>query len=239
MTAGTPTAWVLFVSGDETVLDPLERQCQREHLGVARAATALEAAHMLRGAGPVVVALDLGLPDEDGFDAMRRIRETSDVPVILLSESGAGVDEVVGLMLGADDFVPRAVLPRLFVARVKALLRRARGGIAHERYRFGPLELDPKQYRVTVHGRELALTLSEFRLLEALVRVAGMALSRRQLLEAASPERDALERTVDVHVSNIRRKLEPLGLADLLETVRGVGYRLAPPSEEASRRGRL
>ena len=239
MTAGTPTTWVLFVSRDETLLDPLERQCQREHLGVARVATAAEVARMVRDNGPDLVALDLDLPDEDGFDLMRRIRETSDVPVILLSESGAGVDEVVGLMLGADDFVPRTVLPRLFVARVKALLRRARSGGARERYRLGPLELDPSQYRATVHGRELALTLSEFRLLEALVRVAGMALSRRQLLEAASPEGDALERTVDVHVSNIRRKLEPLGLASLLETVRGVGYRAAPPSEEASRRGTL
>lgn len=236
MAAGTAAAWVLFVSSDETVMDPLERQCQRERLGVARVATAEEAASMVRSNGPDVVALDLDLADEDGFDAMRRIRELSDVPVILLSENGAGVDEVVGLTLGADDFVPRSVAPRLFVARIKALLRRSRGGAVRDQYRLGPLELDPGQYRATVRGREVTLTLSEFRLLEALVRVAGMALSRRQLLEVTSPERDALERTVDVHVSNIRRKLEPHGLQGLLETVRGVGYRASSPPRRSSLR---
>lgn len=231
MTAGTATAWVLFVSCDESLVDPLQRQCQREHLGVAHVVSAEEAARAVRGNGPDIVALDLDLPDEDGFDVMRRIREESDVPLILLSENGAGVDEVVGLTLGADDFVHRSVLPRLFVARVKALLRRSRGGATRDHYRLGPLELDPNQYRATVHGREVALTLSEFRLLEALARVSGMALSRRQLLEVTSPEGDALERTVDVHVSNIRRKLAPHGLASLLETVRGVGYRATVPAE--------
>lgn len=142
-------------------------------------------------------------------------------------------------MLGADGFVPRSELPRLFAARVKALLRRVHGGGARQRYRLGPLELEPSQVRATVHGQGLALTLSEFRLLEAVARRAGMALSRRQLLEASSPEGGALERTVDVHVSNIRRTLEPLGLAGLLETVPGVGYRAAPPREREDRRPAL
>lgn len=227
MTAESLTGRVLFVSGDETMTDRLARQCRREHLGVVRVATTDEAASQLRTEAPDVIALDLDLPDEDGFDAMRRIRETSDVPLILLSENGAGVDEVVGLTLGADDFVPRSVVPRLFVARIKALLRRTRTGAPRERYRVGALELDPGRFRATVRGEELDLTLSEFRLLEALARDAGMALSRRQLLEAASGEGDTLERTVDVHVSNIRRKLARHGVTGLLETVRGVGYRAA------------
>lgn len=229
MTATTASGWVLFVSHDETLVGPLGRQCQRERLRVERVASAQEAAAMLTNGGPDVVVLDLELPDEDGFDVMRRIRERSDVPVILLSENGAGVDEVVGLTLGADDFVPRSVVPRLFVARVRALLRRVRGRVARDGFRFGPLELDPAQFRASARGRELPLTLSEFRLLEALVRAAGLTLSRRQLLAAVSPEGDVLERTVDVHIANIRRKLATLGLAGLVETVRGVGYRLARP----------
>ena len=229
MTAGTMAAWILFVSGDETLVDALGRQCQKEHLGVTRAMSSEQAARLLRGGGPDVVALDLVLPDDDGFDVMRRIREESDVPVILLSEDGAGVDEVVGLTLGADDVVSRDVVPRLFVARVKALLRRVRNVSGREAYRLGPLELDPGQYRATVRGEEIGLTLSEFRLLEALVRAAGMTLSRRQLIEAISPEGEALERTIDVHVSKLRRKLAGTGLGDVLETVRGVGYRAVPP----------
>jgi len=229
MTAGTVTGWVLFVSCDETTVEPLARQCRRERLGAAMAATAEEAAQKVRARAPDVVALDIDLPDEDGFDVLRRIRETSDVPVILLSENRAGVDEVVGLTLGADDFVPRSVLPRLFVARVKALLRRTRTGKRPKTYRLGAVELDPGEIRATVNGQPVDLTLSEFRLLEALARVTGMALSRRQLLGASSPEGEALERTVDVHVSNIRRKLARHGVTGLLETVRGVGYRARHP----------
>jgi two-component system response regulator AdeR len=210
-------------------VDPLERQCQKEHLGVTRATSSEQAARLLLGGGPDVVVLDLVLPDDDGFDVMRRIREESDVPVILLSEDGAGVDEVVGLTLGADDVVSRDVTPRLFVARVKALLRRMRSVTGREAYRLGPLELDPGQYRATVRGEEIGLTLSEFRLLAALVRAAGMTLSRRQLIEVISPDGEALERTIDVHVSKLRRKLAGSGLDDVLETVRGVGYRAVPP----------
>lgn len=235
MTAESLTGSVLFVSGDETLTDRLARQCRREHLGVVKAGTAEQAASRLRSDAPDVVALDLELPEEDGFDVMRRLRETSDVPLILLSEDGAGVDEVVGLTLGADDFVPRSVVPRLFVARIKALLRRTRSGVPRERYRVGALELDPGRFRATVRGQELDLTLSEFRLLEALARDAGMALSRRQLLEAASGEGATLERTVDVHVSNIRRKLARHGVNDLLETVRGVGYRATARGVDARR----
>lgn len=229
MTAGTTVAWILLVSGDDTLLDPLERQCQKEHLGVTRASSAEQATRLVRGGGPDVVALDLVLPDDDGFNVMRRIRDESDVPVILLSEDGAGVDEVVGLTLGADDVVPRTVAPRLFVARLKALLRRTRAVGGRETYRLGTLELDSGQYRVTIRGEEIGLTLSEFRLLEVLVRAAGMTLSRRQLIEAISPDGDALERTIDVHVSKLRRKLAGSGLDDVLETVRGVGYRAVPP----------
>jgi len=234
MAAATVTAQVLFVSRDEPLVALLERQCRREHIGVLHATSAESAQRLVRGNGPDIVALDLALPDEDGFDVMRKIRETSDVPLILLSENGADVDEVVGLTLGADDFVPRAVLPRLFVARVKALLRRSRAATTRDRRRLGALELDPGQVRATVRGREIDLTLSEFRLLEALARASGMTLSRRQLLIAASPEGDASERTVDVHVSNVRRKLAQHGLEGLVETVRGVGYRTREPSDVGS-----
>lgn len=229
MLGSTTTARVLIVSRDDEVMAPIERQCQQERIAVSHVASAEDATQLVRGDCPDVVVLDLDLPDEDGFDVLRRIREESDVPLILLSENGASVDEVVGLTLGADDFVPRCVLPRLLVARVKAILRRTRAPSPREKWRLGPLELDGTQFRATVHGRDVGLTLCEFRLLEALVRASGMALSRRQLLQVVSPDGVALERTVDVHVSNVRHKLADLGLEGAVETVRGIGYRASVP----------
>ncbi|HKI56327.1 MAG TPA: response regulator transcription factor [Trueperaceae bacterium] len=223
-------ASVLIVSRDERLLARLGEQCRRERLGAMRAGSVLETTAMVRGNAADVVAIDLALPDEDGFDVVRRLRQVSEVPMVLLSEDGAGAEEEVGLALGADDFVPRSVSPRLFVARVKALLRRARPAPRPTLLRLGRLQLDAVELRATVDGRDVGLTLAELRLLEALLRSSGGVLTRRRLLEATGSERGANERTVDVHVANIRRKLARFALGGLLQTVRGVGYRLTWPA---------
>lgn len=223
------SAHVLMVSGDDAGAAAFERQGRRERLSTRRARTAQQALKELRGTTPDAIVLDLGLPDEDGFDTLKRLRALTDAPIVLVSDEDDHLDEVVGLALGADAYVPRGTPPRLFVARVKALLRRLSAPHALERLRLGSLELDPAGIRAMVEGEELPLTLYEFRLLEVLLRASGAALTRRQMLLAVSDVEPTLERTIDVHVSRIRRKLAAHGLGGWLQTVRGVGYRLARP----------
>lgn len=230
----SPRASVVIVSQDEALTARLAAQFRRERISTVRADSVAEAAAMVRGNAADVVAVDLAHPDTDGMDVVRRLRQESEVPLVLLSDEAAGVEEEVGLTLGADDFVPRLVPPRLFVARVKALLRRARPTGLRTLLHLGPLELDSLQLRATVNGRDLALTLAEIRLLEALLRVSGGVLTRRRLLEAAGTVSATHERTVDVHVANIRRKLAREGMAGALQTVRGVGYRLIWPLGRAA-----
>lgn len=227
----TSRASVLIVSQDEPMSARLAAQCRRERLVAERAGSVAEATTMVRGNAADVVVVDLALPDEDGFDVVRRLRQESEVPLMLLSEEAAGVEEEVGLALGADDFLSRRVPPRLFVARVKALLRRARPAGRRTLLRVGSLQLDGLQLRATVDGRDLVLTLAEIRLLEALMRASGGVLTRRRLLEATGAEGATHERTVDVHVANIRRKLARHGMEGALQTVRGVGYRLSWPTD--------
>ncbi|WP_147021249.1 response regulator transcription factor, partial [Meiothermus granaticius] len=137
------------------------------------------------------------------------------------------LDKLLGLELGADDYVTKPFSPREVVARVKAVLRRSGGGeSARAILRCGPLEVDPEKVVARVNHERLDLTPTEFRLLETLAQAPGKAFSRAELLEAALPESNALERVVDVHLKNLRKKLEAAGASSLLETVRGVGYRL-------------
>lgn len=225
-------ASLFIVSQDEALAGRLVAQCRRERLTARRVASIAEAVAAVRSNAADVVAVDLALPDEDGFDVVRRVRQESDVPLVLLADEPRGVDEEVGLALGADDFVSREVPPRLFVARLRALLRRARPAGREAPLRVGPLQLDGLQLRATVGGRDLDLTLAEIRLLETLMRASGGVLSRRRLLEASGSEGATLERTVDVHVANLRRKLARHNVHGVVQTVRGVGYRLALPSAQ-------
>lgn len=234
-----PRASVLVVSQDAALAARLAEQCRRERLSLQRVTTVAEATAIVRGNGADVVAIDLGFPDEDGFDVVRRLRQESEVPLVLISEDGVGVEEEVGLALGADDFLARAVPARIFVARIKALLRRARPLARPTVLRAGPLLVDGLELRATVEGRDVGLTLAELRLLEALLRVAGGVLTRRRLLEASGSESGANERTVDVHIANIRRKLTPFGLDGIVQTVRGVGYRLTWQAFPTSSHGEL
>lgn len=230
----TTRACVLIVSQDQTLVQRLAAQCRRDRLSAERAGSVSEAAAVVRGNGADVVVVDLALPDEDGFEVVRRLRLESEVPLVLLSEDAAWAAEEVGLALGADDFISRRVSPRLFVARLKALLRRTRQPAERTLLRLGPLQLDAVQLRATVDGQEMGLTLAELRLFEALLRVPGNVLTRRRLLEATGSGPATSERTVDVHVANLRRKLAPYGLEGMVQTVRGVGYRLRWPLRRAA-----
>jgi DNA-binding response OmpR family regulator len=185
-----------------------------------------------------VVLLDLMLPGIDGLEVCRRIRSTPEVaslPVVMLTAKGDDVDRIVGLELGADDYLAKPFNPRELLARIRAVLRRAApaGGPGRpgrtSRFRAGGLEIDFEARAVTVGGRHPLLTHYEFELLAALARAAGRVLSREQLLDALKgTEYEAFDRSIDVHVSRLRAKLEADPRAPrYIKTVRGVGYLLA------------
>src|SRR5512133_287651 len=195
---------------------------------VADGRTGQEAA--LRG-GWDVVLLDLMLPGRDGLEVCREVRARSDVPIIVLTARGEEADRVMGLELGADDYLAKPFSPRELLARIRAVVRRAKGraGPARDTVRVGRLLVDPAARRVVLAGREIALTGYEFSLLEALARRAGRVLSREQLMElAGGSAEEAFDRSVDVHVSRLRQKLgDDPRRPRLIKTVRGAGYLLA------------
>src|SRR4051794_11445628 len=178
---------------------------------VRTAASATTGIADLRRRPPDAVILDVMLPDLDGFEACRRIRATSDVPILMLTAKGEETDRIVGLEIGADDYLPKPFNPRELLARLKAILRRRSAGVhgAQRMLRFGRLEIDPGSRALAVDGRERTLTSYQFDLLVALAENAGRVLSREQLMEMVRGEElEAFDRSIDVHISRIRAAVE-------------------------------
>jgi DNA-binding response OmpR family regulator len=196
---------------------------------VLTAGTVEAALRITRTERPDLLVLDLGLPDGDGLDVARAIRRTSSMPIVMLTARTDEADTIVGLELGADDYVTKPFSPRELVARIRAVLRRAEATPAPDLLRVGDLELDLGRMLVTVAGRRVDLTPTEFQLLAAMARQPGRVFTRAQLLDAVHGVAfESYERAIDAHVKNIRRKLEPDPRApSYLLTVFGVGYRLA------------
>jgi DNA-binding response OmpR family regulator len=222
----------VLVVEDEAKIARLVRD-YLEHAGfeavvVGDGETALASA---RRSTPDLVVLDLGLPDRDGLDVARALRRTSGVPIVMLTARGDEIDRVVGLELGADDYVVKPFSPKELVARVRAVLRRTQAARAGgpEVLRVADVEVDVPRMRVTVAGRPVELTATEFQLLATLAREPGRVFTRGQLLDAVHGVAfESYERAVDAHVKNLRRKLEPVpGRPRYLLTVHGVGYRFA------------
>jgi two-component system, OmpR family, response regulator RegX3 len=212
---------LLIVEDEDAIAEPLAEGLRREGFDVERAATGAEAL----AAAPVdLVLLDLRLPDIDGLDVCRALRERSGVPIIVVTARGEEADRVVGLELGADDYVVKPFGLRELIARIRAVTRRAREGPEERIARVGDLEVDERARRARIAGRELELTPKEFDLLAALARDPGAAVSRRRLLEEVwETSWYGSAKTIDVHVAALRRKLGDPGW---IETVRGVGFRL-------------
>jgi two-component system, OmpR family, alkaline phosphatase synthesis response regulator PhoP len=184
----------------------------------------------VRSAKPDLLVLDLGLPGRDGLDVAREIRRWSNTPIVMLTARGDETDRVVGLELGADDYVVKPFSPKELVARIRAVLRRTRAAErGAEVLRAGDVEIDTGKMRVTVAGRAVELTPTEFQLLSTLVAEPGRVFTRGQLLDAVHGVAiESYERAIDAHVKNIRRKIEPQpGSPRYLVTVHGVGYRFA------------
>ena len=177
---------------------------------------------------PDLIVLDLMLPGMDGLDVCRSIRKESDVPIIMLTARVEEVDQLIGLELGADDYITKPFSPRTLVARVRALLRRASGDLLQaETLEFGDLELHTQRMQVNLKGEEVHLTRSEYILLETLVKHPGQPLSREQLLERLhGMVFDGVDRSVDSHIKNLRRKIEEDPSDPVyIQTVYGFGYR--------------
>jgi DNA-binding response OmpR family regulator len=217
---------ILIIEDETRLAEILEDYLKREGFRTERAKDGGRGLELWRAARPDLILLDVMMPVLDGFEVARRVRAESSVPIIMLTARADEVDKLVGLGLGADDYVVKPYSPREVVARVKAVLRRVSGHVLPpEIFKVGGIEVDIGQYVARCHGEEVSVTASEVRLLASLAKEPGMVKSRAELLAATGDaERFADERTVDAHVKNIRRKLNRCG--EQLETVRGVGYRL-------------
>jgi len=214
---------ILLVEDEDAIAAPLAEGLRREGFDVDRVATGGDA---LAAPEPDLVLLDLRLPDIDGYTVCRELRARSTVPIIVVTAKGEEVDRVVGLELGADDYVVKPFGFRELVARIRAVMRRARGD-GGGAIRVGQLAVDPRSRKVTVGGTEVELTAKEFDLLALLAREAGAVVPRERILqEVWHTTWYGSSKTVDVHVASLRRKL---GDPRWVETVRGIGHRLEQP----------
>jgi DNA-binding response OmpR family regulator len=219
-------ARVLVVDDEHALRRLLRLYLEREGYSVVEADNGLDALSVLQRNSIDLALVDVMLPELDGFSVVRRIRENSALPIILITARGEETNRVAGLELGADDYVVKPFSAPELVARVRAQLRRARGLVrGRAALRHGPLELDEQGRRVTVDGREVELTRREFDLLAALLREPTRVHTREGLLELVWGSPDYQTKTVDVHIAALRRKL---GDAVRISALRGVGYRLDP-----------
>jgi two-component system, OmpR family, response regulator CpxR len=208
-------------------------ELEAQHRGGGAAARAVSGNYSL-------VVLDVMLPEVNGFDILREIRRTSGVPAILLTARGDDVDRILGLELGADDYLPKPFNPRELLARIHAVLRRLERDHADRDSRVlevGDLVLDPGSRTVMRHGRAVPLTTVEFDVLRVLLAAAGQVVSREELSEKVLERKfDPFDRSIDMHISKLRRKLEDQdGGVERIKTVRGTGYIYAQPSGRPER----
>ena len=225
------TGQVLLADDDVELAGMLTEYLEREGFTVTAVHDGEAAARLALSGSYQIVVLDVMMPKQDGIEALRQIRQTSRVPVVMLTARGDDVDRIVGLELGADDYVPKPCTPRELVARLRAILRRAQGGANVGGASAGPLEIGalklwPEKRRAEWHSRELVLTSIEFNVLEVLMKNAGRVVSKHEISEQALGRPLArFDRSIDVHLSAIRQKLGEG--ARMIRTVRGLGYHLA------------
>jgi DNA-binding response OmpR family regulator len=225
-------ALILVVDDEPKIVRLARDYLEKDGFGVLSAGDGPTALAMARSERPDLIVLDVMLPGMDGWEVCRRLRRETEVPIIMLTARSEESDQIVGLELGADDYVTKPFSPRALVARVRAVLRRSQGQVqAPAVLRLGGLEIDLPGRQASLDGQPLQLTPNEFKLLALLARHSGQTLTREQLLDelhgAAYP---SFDRSIDSHIKNLRRKLlsgpdQPVNI----ETVYGIGYRLNAP----------
>jgi DNA-binding response OmpR family regulator len=222
---------VLIVEDDRNTAALIKTYLEKEGFQAIVAYDGEEGLKLIRTSQPGFVILDIMLPKIDGWEVCRRLRSFSDVPVLMLTAREEEIDRVLGLSLGADDYVVKPFSPRELLERVKAILRRARPvpGKKEQVLKHGGLVLDPEKLKVTLHGRPVSLTSHEYKLLYALMRSPGRVFSRSELLDHFYQHGEVVvDRVIDVHIGKLRQKIEPDPTnPEYIQTVRGFGYRFA------------
>jgi DNA-binding response OmpR family regulator len=227
---------ILLVEDETSITTPLADALEREGFETVVAATAAEGLELGRSSSPDLILLDLMLPDGSGFDVCRELRKTSEVPIVMLTARGDEADRIVGLEMGADDYVVKPFSAREVVARIRAVLRRAGSAPAGEGegpVEIGELRLDPGRREVELAGEAVELSRKEYELLHRLVQDAGSVVSRERLIEDVwDMNWFGSTKTLDVHVSSLRRKLgDDPSDPRYIHTLRGVGFRFSTPAE--------
>lgn len=233
-------ALILIAEDEPEIAEILDAYLSREGYRtyqVNNGQAALDVQPLLK---PDLVLLDIKMPGKDGWEVLAELRRRGDTPVVIVTALDQDIDRLQGLRIGADDYVVKPFNPVEVVARIGAVLRRTGVSRAESVLRAGRLEIDTESYVASVRGAtdatdaankasktQLALTLTEFRVLTHMAKWPNRVFTRAELIDACLPGGDALERTVDSHVSNLRKKLDKAGAADIITVVRGVGYRLA------------
>ncbi len=235
-TRAAGAALVLIAEDESEIADILQAYLERDGIRTAWARDGREALQLHQLIKPDLVLLDVQMPQLDGWEVLSSLRQRGATPVIMLTALDSDVDKISALRVGADDYVVKPFNPTEVVARVRAVLRRSQPGspgLAPATLRVGPLELDRPSHSAWLHlqGQRLTLplTATEFKLLQVLAAAPTRVFSRAELLEACLPEGDALERTIDSHLSKLRKKIEQQGLDGMPTSVRGVGYCLQRP----------
>jgi len=219
---------LILVVDDEPKVARLARDyLEKNGFRVLTAGDGQSALTTARREKPDLIILDLMLPHIDGREVCRVLRRESDVPIIMLTALSEEIDQVTGLEIGADDYITKPFSPRSLVARVRALLRRTRGEVkAPSIIRTGGLEINSEKHLVTFNGNPIKLTPNEFKLLYLLASRLGQTLTRGQLLDDLHGSASSMDRSVDSHIKNLRKKLETASGESMIETVYGIGYRL-------------
>lgn len=217
---------VLIAEDDRDIAEILRAYLEREGYRTVQASDGRTALDLHLALKPDILLLDISMPVVDGWDVLAEVRRRGDTPVVVITALDQDIDKLQALRVGADDYVVKPFNPVEVVARTRAVLRRSGADGANGVIRVGPVEIDTMAHMVRTDRGEVMLTLTEFRLLAHMARTPSRVFGRSELLDACLPGSDALDRTVDSHISKLRRKLEQAGAPDMPEGVRGVGYRL-------------
>ena len=228
----TPAGLILIAENETSVARSLETYFHHNHFRTERAHDGYQTLTLLRHSEPDLVVLDAGLPKLDGWEVLRRIRRQSNTPVIMTTSQTDELERLLGLGLGADDVMVKPFSFREAVARVKAVLRRTQHHTNDTVVHVGALSVDMRKAQARLGATPIALTPTEFKLLYSLATAPDRVFSRAELIEHALPNSNMLERTVDSHLKNLRRKLRHYDHSIKLETVRGMGYKLHEVSHE-------
>ncbi len=219
---------ILIIEDEPKIIELLKLYLEKENFVTFVAKNGLRGLEIFQDKKPDLVILDLMLPKKDGLAVLKKIRQESKTPIIILSSKDDETDKIIGLELGADDYVTKPFSPKELVARVKTVLRRfQKSDEGSQVYQLKNLKVDPQRFEVKQHGQKISLTRREFDVLLALIKHPGVVYSRAKLLDIVYADQacEVYDRTVDVHISNLRKKLKDDN-QELIATIKGVGYKL-------------